>query len=69
MFLLYLGKGVFDRRLRFKERFVDQAVQSLPVIERLDLGEDCLDGVELGAVADVVDRHNIKTVVVRLDDP
>ena len=40
MLLLYLGKGVSDRRLRFEERLVDQAVQSLPVVERLDLGED-----------------------------
>ena len=69
MLLLYLGKGISDRRLRFEERLVDQAVQSLPVVERLDLGEDRLDGVELRAVAHVVDRHNIKAVVVRLDGP
>ena len=67
MLLRYLGKGVSDRRLRFEERLVDQGVQALPVVECLDLGEDSFDGVEFGAVADVVDRHNIKTVVVRLD--
>ncbi len=67
MLLLYLGEGVSDRRLRLKERLVDQAVQALPVIEGLDLGEDGLNGIEFRAVADAVDRHNIKAVVVRLD--
>ena len=67
MLLRYLCKGVLDRRLRFKVRLVDQAVQPPPVVERLDLGEDRLDGVELRAVADVVDRHDVKAGVVGLD--
>ena len=67
MLLRYLGEDISDRRLRLEERLVDQAVQALPVIEGLDLGKDSFDGVEFRAVADVVDRHNIKAVVVRLD--
>ena len=59
MLLRDLGEGGFDRILRFEARLVDQAVQSLPVIERLHLGEDRFDAVELWAVADVVDWHYV----------
>ena len=59
MLLRDLGEGGFDRLLRFEVRLIYQAVQSLPVVERLHLGEDRLDAVELWAVADVVDRNDI----------
>ena len=60
MLLCFLGEGVCNCRLRSEERLIYQAVQSLPVVVRLDLGEDRLDGVELWAVAHVVDWHNIR---------
>jgi hypothetical protein len=45
---------------------VHEAVQPLHVENALHFAEDCLDGIELGAVGDVVDWRDVEPLVVRL---
>ena len=45
---------------------VHEAVQPPRVVNALHFAEDCLDGIELGAVPDVVDRRDVEALVVRL---
>ena len=62
-------EGRRDGALEVEPGLVDQVVQPLTAEDGLDLAEDGLDGVQLRAVPDVVDRRDVEALVLGLDVP
>lgn len=53
----------FDRLVRVEAYFVNEAVEPLLVEKCLHSAEHGLNRVELGAVADIVDRRDVKLLI------